>query len=114
AVAVHGTPHHVSGLGSLDGDFRRFQIANLAHHDDVRILSQEGAQGLGEVHAVFGVDVDLVDAFQVDFHRVFCGGNIDVRSVEDVQAGIKRHRLARAGGAGYQDHALWLLEGCQV
>ncbi|MNQ96372.1 hypothetical protein D3C85_1119740 [compost metagenome] len=102
------------GLRRLDGDRGGFQVADLADHDHVRVLAQEGAQRLGEVHALLGVDVDLVDAFQVDLHRVFGGGDVDVRGVEDVQAGIQRHRLARAGGAGDQDHALRLAQRLEV
>ena len=43
-VGVQGRQHQVAGLRGLDGDFRRFQIADFADHDDVGILAQEGAQ----------------------------------------------------------------------
>jgi hypothetical protein len=43
-VGVQGRKHHVPGLGRLDGDVGRFQVANLADHDDVRILAEEGLQ----------------------------------------------------------------------
>ena len=102
------------GLRRLDGDLGRLQVANLADHDHVRVLAQEGAQRLGEVHALARIDVDLVDAFQVDLHRVFGSGDVDVGGVEDVQAGVQGDRLARAGGPGDQDHALRLLERSQV
>ncbi|MCY1308490.1 hypothetical protein D9M70_585040 [compost metagenome] len=104
----------MAGLCGLDGNLGGFQVANLADHDDVRVLAQEGAQCLGKVHALPGVDVDLVDPFQVNLHRIFGGRDVHIGGVEDVQAGIQRHGLARAGGAGHQDHALGLLEGGHV
>ncbi|MCY1176656.1 hypothetical protein D9M73_169370 [compost metagenome] len=104
----------MTGLGGLDGDLGGFQVADLANHDHVRVLAQEGAQGLGEVHTLFRVDVDLVDAFQVDFHRVLGGGDIDIRGIEDIDTGIQGHRLARAGRAGDQDHALRLFQCIQI
>ncbi|VFT30633.1 Uncharacterised protein [Pseudomonas aeruginosa] len=114
AVGVQGGHHHMPGLRRLDGDLGGLQVADLADHDHIRVLAQEGAQRLGEVHALARIDVDLVDAFQVDLHRVFGGGNVDVGGIEDVQTGVQRYRLARAGGAGDQDHALRLLECGQV
>jgi len=100
----------VTGLRSLDRNLGGFQVADLADHDHVRVLTQKRAQGLGEIQTLFRIDVDLIDAFHVDLHRVFSGGDIDVDGVEDIQPGVQRHGFARAGGAGDQNHPLWLLE----
>ena len=94
----------------FDGDFGGFEVADLADHDDVRVLTQKRTQGLGEIQPLLGIDVDLVDALHVDLHRVFGGGNVDVHSVEDIQPGIERYRFARTGGAGDQNHPLWLFQ----
>jgi hypothetical protein len=91
-----------------------FQIADFADHDHVRILSQKSLERSGKGQAHAWVDVDLVDAWQIDFRRVFGGGNIDVVGVEDVQAGIERHRLAGAGRPRHQNHALRLFQRLQV
>ena len=45
------------------------------------------------------VDVDLVDAGQLDFRRVLGGRDVDARLVQDVEAGVQRHGLAAAGRA---------------
>ncbi len=104
----------MAGLCCLDGDFGSFQIANFPHHHHIRVLPQEGAQGAGEGEPRLGVDLHLVDAGQVDLHRVFGGGDVYLGGVENIEAGIERDRFARAGGAGHQDHPLWLGEGAQV
>ncbi len=96
----------MAGLCRLDRDFGGFQVADLTHHDDVRVLTQEGAQRLGKIETLLGVHVDLVDAFQVDFDRVLGGGDVALHGIEDVQAGIQRYGFARAGRAGNQNHAL--------
>jgi hypothetical protein len=70
-VGVQRGQHQVAGLGGLDGDVGGFQVADLADHDDVRILAQEGLERGREGEAGLVVDVDLVDAGQVDFRRVF-------------------------------------------
>src|SRR5450830_297423 len=96
----------MAGLCGFDGDVGGLQIADLANHDDVRILAQEGAQRYREAQPGAFVDVDLVDAGQVDFHRIFYGGDIGVRLVQDVEAGIQGNRLAGTGRPGHQDHAV--------
>ena len=62
---------------------------------------------------MFVVDVYLVDAGQVDLSRVFRGGDVDVFRVENIQAGIEGNGFARAGGAGYQYHAVGTVDGFQ-
>ena len=67
--------------GRLDGDFGGFHIPDLAHHDDVRILTEEGFQGCGKGHTHFVVHVDLVDALEVELHRVFGGEDFRIFTV---------------------------------
>ena len=93
-------------LGRPDGDFGGFKVANLAHHDDVGVLAQEGTQAGGEGQAHFRVDVDLVDAGQVDLGRIFRGGDVSIRGIEDVEAGVQGHGFPASGGTGYEDHAV--------
>src|SRR5690606_5748576 len=38
-VSMQRGEHEVTGKRGLDGHFGRFQIADLAHHDDVRVLA---------------------------------------------------------------------------
>ena len=52
---------------ALIGDVGGLEVADLAHHDDVRVLAQERAQRRGEREPGLVVDVHLVDARQVDF-----------------------------------------------
>ena len=103
----------MAGLGSFNGDVGRFQIADFAHHDNVGILAQKGAQGRSKGEPLFVVDVYLVDAGQVDLSRVFRGGDVHVFRVENIQAGIEGNGFARAGGAGDQHHAVGAVDGFQ-
>jgi hypothetical protein len=50
-------------------DFGGFEVADFAHHDHVGILPQEGLERGSEGEAGLVVDVDLIDAGQVDFGR---------------------------------------------
>ncbi|MDT4889382.1 hypothetical protein FQZ97_1260700 [compost metagenome] len=108
---MQGRKHHVTRLCSLDGDVRRFQVPDLANHDYIGILTQEGLGRCSKRQASFFVDVDLVDAWQVDFRGIFRRGNVDARLVQDVQAGVERHGLARAGRTCDQDHAVRATDG---
>ena len=91
---MQGREHHVARLRRLDRDLARLLVADLAHHDDVRVLAQERLQRDGESKPRLVVHVDLVDAREVDLRRIFRGGNVDLRLVEDVEAGIEGDGLA--------------------
>src|SRR5438034_3437094 len=55
----------------LDRDLGGFAVAHLAHHDDVRVMAQNGAQRRGERQADFGIDGDLRDTVDLVFDGVF-------------------------------------------
>src|SRR5690606_36539521 len=113
-VGVKGRQNQVPGLGCLDRYVGGFQISNLTHHDDVWVLPQEGPQSLGETEAHSGVHVDLIDALQVDFSRVFSGGNVDAWRVQNIKAGVEGNCFTGACRASHQDHALRLCKRIQV
>ena len=48
-------------------------IAHLADHDHVGILTQEGAQGIGEGKANSGLDLGLADPVDLVFNRILDG-----------------------------------------
>ena len=77
AVGVQGTDHKVARDGRLHGDGRGLIVADLADHDDVRVLAQDGAQRGGKGEVGLGVDLHLVDARDVGFHGVLDGDDVD-------------------------------------
>ena len=98
-------------LRSLDRDIRSFKVANLTHHNDVRVLSQKCFERDRKRQPRTVIDIDLIDTRQIDFRRVFCRGDIDARFVEQIEAGLQRHRLARTRGAGHQHHTVGAVNG---
>ena len=105
-VGVQRRQHQVLGVRCLNRNVGCLQITDLADHDDVRVLAQERAQRGCKGQAAFLVDVDLVDAGQVDFGRILGGGDVHTGLIEDVEAGVQRHRLARPRGAGDEHHTV--------
>ena len=57
---------------------------------------RKACSAVGEREPRLVVDVDLVDAGELDFRRVFGGRDVDARLVQDVEAGVERDRLAAA------------------
>ena len=72
--------HEVAGERGLDGDLGGLEVADLADHDDVGVLAQEGAQRGGEVEPDVLVDLHLVDADEVVLDRILGGGDVGRRS----------------------------------
>ena len=93
-------------LCGLEGNVRCFEIADFTDHDDVRILAEESPQRRRKRQSRLFVDIDLVDAGQVDFGRIFCRGNVHPRLVQQVQACVKRHGLAGASRPRDENHSV--------
>ena len=88
-IGVQCGQHQVASHGGLDGNLRGFKIANLTNHDDVGILSQDGAQGFGKGQINFGIDLRLPHACQFIFNRVFHRHDVAAGSVQTLERGIQ-------------------------
>src|SRR4029450_13866258 len=91
----------------------RLEVAHLAEQDHVWVLTQGGAQRLGEARRVrpdlaLVDDAALVTVYELD--RVFdCQDVLGPLAVDLVDQGCKRRRLAGPGRPGDQDEATRLL-----
>ena len=72
--------HQVTGERRVDRDLGRLVVANLADHDDVGILAQEGAQPHAKVRPIFGLHLHLVDALELVLDRILGGEDVDARA----------------------------------
>src|SRR5687768_1328796 len=81
-VGVEGGKHEVAGELSIDGDFRRFEVADFADQNDVRVLTQERSQGGGKIQTDLLFHLDLVDAHEIELNRVFGSHDVCVDGVE--------------------------------
>jgi hypothetical protein len=52
------------------------KVANLADHDHVRVLAQDGAQRFGKREVDLGVDLRLAYSREFVFNRVFHGHDV--------------------------------------
>ena len=81
-VGVQRREHEMAGQRGLDRDLRRLEIAHFADHDDVGVLAQDGAQHMREGQADLRLHLDLVDAFELVFDRIFDGEELALGRVE--------------------------------
>ena len=91
-------------------------VANLADHDDLRVLPHDAAQGDGVGELLRRVDLRLADHRQVELHRVLHRADADAGAVplHDVaKRRIHRAGLARAGRAGEQQQPARPLQHAQ-
>ncbi len=68
--------------GRLDGDLHGLYVADLADHDHVRILAQDGAKPAGEGHVHLGVDLGLAHAVDVVLDGILDGHDIALAVVD--------------------------------
>ena len=58
----------------------RLLVADLADHDDVRVLPEEGAERAREREADLRLDVDLVDPLDLVLDRILGRQDVEVRA----------------------------------
>ena len=105
-VGVQRAEHQVAGERGLDRVFGRFQIADFADEHDVRVVTQNGAQRGGERQADLRMNLNLVDAVELVFDRVFGRDDLGVFVLDFDQRAVERRRFAGAGRAGDEDDAV--------
>ena len=98
--------HHMACQRRLDGDFRRFQIADLAHQDDIRVVAQNRTQAGGEGDADVRINRYLNDSVDTVFNGVFRGNQLVGDLVQLAERRVQRRGLARPRGAGNQHDAV--------
>ncbi len=100
----------MAGKRRVDRDLGGLAVADLADHDHVGVLAQDGAQPAGEGDARLGVHLELVHAHDLVFHGVLNGHDIVLLLVQGVDACIERGGLAASRGARDKDHAVGPLD----
>ena len=100
----------MAGERRVDRHTDRFAVADLPDHDDVRVMPQQGAQAGRKIQSGVQVDLNLVDAANALFNRVFHRANFNPDRVQDVQRAVKSRGLAAAGRTGHQHHAIRLFD----
>ena len=76
------------GQGRLHRDLHRLGVADLTDHDHVRILPQDGPQQGRKGQPDLGFDLDLVDAPQLVFDRIFDRDDVAGDGVQAGEAGV--------------------------
>ncbi len=96
----------MAGHGGPDGQFGGFGVADLAHHEHVRVVAQQRFERFRKTH-VLG-DFHGGHPFQLVFHRVFDGIERFFREVvaDVAQQGFQSGGFAAAGGAGHDHQAV--------
>ena len=105
-VRVQRREHQVPGQRRLYPDFRRLEVANLSHQDDVGVLPEEGAQRRREVQPDLLLHLHLVDPRQLELHGVLRGHDVRLHLIQPGHRGVQRIRFAGSRGPGHQHHAI--------
>ena len=83
-------------------------VTHFAHHDDVRVGTQEGAHGRGEIEADLGLHLHLAQPRLGDFHRILGRPDLHVGGVDAAECRVQSRGLAGSGGPHAQDQAVGL------
>ena len=94
SVRVKRRQYEMSGQTGLHGDLRGFQVSDLADHDDIGVLAEDGPESSCERHFDLGIDLSLADPVDEVFDRVLYRHDIAAVVVDPVERGVKGRGLA--------------------
>ena len=75
---MKGGKYQMAGDRSAHGNGGCLRITGFTHHDDIRILAQQGAQSAVKGQPGSVVYLHLIHSGQVFLHRVLDGGDVDL------------------------------------
>ena len=97
----------MTGQTGTGGNFCRFTVTDLTDQDNVRVLTQNGAQTSGKGHTGPQVNLGLADTGKIVFHRILNGHNIALLAIHLLQSRVERGGFTGTGGTGYKDDTVW-------
>ena len=74
----------------LNSNISGLKVSNLAYHDHIRVLPQNGAQAFREGHIGFQINLCLPNSFHVILNRILDGKNVARSVVQLVKASVQR------------------------
>ena len=104
---MQGAEDQMPRQRGLGGNVSRFQISNFTNHDDIRGLTQNGAQGQRKRQTHVPVHLNLIDTRHLVFHRILHRNDLTIRAVDMIEAGIQRRRFSRSRGTCHQNNSIW-------
>ena len=99
--------HQVSSEAGLNGDLRRFKIADFTHQNDVGILTQETSQQLGEGEFLIVIHLTLNQSGNVIFNGILGGEDFCAGVIQFVQCGVERGGFTAAGWTRDNHNSIW-------
>src|ERR1700730_7847696 len=103
-VGVHSCKYEMAGKRRLDRDLRSLGVADLAHHDLVRIVPKNGAQPAREGQSLLLVDGNLQHARQLVLDRIFDRYDLVAPGLRFGNRPVQGRRLAAAGRPRHEQH----------
>src|SRR6266700_6928087 len=102
-VRVQRAENKVASHGRANRDVRRFNVANLADHHHIWILSQNVTETFGESQIDLRFHIDLRDTGNSIFDWFFDGDDAALDGINAAEKAIKRSRFAATGRAGQKN-----------
>ena len=90
----------MAGQRRLNGHLCRFQIADLANHDDIRVLPQQGAYSGRETDLDVVLYLHLIESRFDHFDRIFDRADVDLIRRKLLERRVEGRRLTGARWPG--------------
>jgi hypothetical protein len=106
---MQGRQDEMPRQACLNGNLRSLDIADLANHDDIRILSKNGPQRLGKRQVRTRIDLNLPYSGKFVLDGILDCHYVQCLRIESSYRRIQRRRFAGSGRASDKDDPMRLM-----
>ena len=88
-VGMKGTENQMAGQRGLDCILGRFEVTNFPDKDNIGVVTQDGAEACVERQPNLGMNLNLINAVELVFNRVFGRDDFDIVTLDFVERAVK-------------------------
>lgn len=102
-ICMDGREYKVSSDRSLDSQARGFRVPYLSNHDDIRILTKQAPEPVGEVEPDLRIYLRMIHSFDPVLDRILQCGDVFFLWIKPRKHGVKRRGLPGSGRTNDKD-----------
>src|SRR6478672_8489224 len=98
--------NQVTSERGLDGNLRCLGVTDFAHHNFVRVMTENGSQSASKGQSLFLIDRNLCNPANLILDWIFNSDDLVFVSLDLIDGGVQGGGFTAARGSGYQHHAI--------
>gem|GEM_PF-6571332 len=109
-VGMDGREYKMSSDRRLNREVGRIGVANFSDHDNIRILTQETPESIGEIESDLRIDLTMIGSLDAVLDWILEGGDVFFFGIEIGEHGVESRGLPGTGWSDDEDESELVFE----